>query len=224
MKKKIKELPLFELIVNEEDDGTSVFTVSLVTDPAIELGWKVFSDDKLETRYQFSEENDEYIITGPAMVPNTPILRKDPNSGEYFNVFFSEESVKSSMISFMKEGATKESNINHENEFFEGINIIESWIKIDDNDKSTALGYTDIPNGSWFVSMKVDSEEIWKSVMSEEITGFSVEGLFLNKAIEMSKLETKDGKDGFLFDAVETIINSNISDENKYEIIKGILK
>jgi len=35
-----------------------------------------------------------------------------------------------------------------------------------------------VPDGSWFGSMKVESDIIWKQIQSGEFRGFSVEGLF----------------------------------------------
>ena len=33
-------------------------------------------------------------------------------------------------------------------------------------------------NGSWFISMKVENDEVWQSVLNGTFKGFSVEGLF----------------------------------------------
>jgi hypothetical protein len=67
---------------------------------------------------------------------------------------------------------------------------VESWIKVDaEKDKSAAYGMND-PVGTWYVSMKVDNEEIWNEyVKSGKVKGFSIEGFFADKTTEMSKEE-----------------------------------
>ena len=39
-------------------------------------------------------------------------------------------------------------------------------------------GFEDMPDGTWFISAKVDNDEVWAKVKSGEIKGFSVEGIF----------------------------------------------
>jgi hypothetical protein len=52
-----------------------------------------------------------------------------------------------------------------------------------------AYGMND-PVGTWFVSMKVDNDEIWNEyVKSGKVKGFSIEGFFADKTTEMSKEE-----------------------------------
>ncbi len=42
----------------------------------------------------------------------------------------------------------------------------------------TMKGFEDMADGSWFISAKVNNEEVWQKVKAGEIKGFSVEGLF----------------------------------------------
>jgi hypothetical protein len=39
-------------------------------------------------------------------------------------------------------------------------------------------GYEDAPDGSWFISAKVDNEEVWAKIKAGDFKGFSVEGQF----------------------------------------------
>ena len=58
----------------------------------------------------------------------------------------------------------------------DGVFMFESFL-IDDT-KPTPKGFDKAPNGSWFVSYKIDNDEVWASVKSGEFKGFSVEGVF----------------------------------------------
>jgi hypothetical protein len=49
------------------------------------------------------------------------------------------------------------------------------------------------PVGTWYVSMKVDNDEIWNEyVKSGKVKGFSIEGFFADKTTEMSKVSKEE--------------------------------
>ena len=80
------------------------------------------------------------------------------------------------------------------------VTVVESWIVTDPaNDKSNALGFKDIPKGSWFVSYKIDNDELWEKVKSGEVRGYSIEGVFSKNIIELSKHDS-DNTDNKLND------------------------
>jgi hypothetical protein len=54
-------------------------------------------------------------------------------------------------------------------------------------DKSVKYGFEHCPVGTWFVTMRVDNDEIWNKVKEGEILGFSIEGFFTDKMQEMSE-------------------------------------
>ena len=70
----------------------------------------------------------------------------------------------------------------------EGITTVESWVKVGEQDKSKHYGY-DLPDGTWFVSMKVDNEDVWKDIKKGGVKGLSIEGVFVDKMEQMSKQE-----------------------------------
>ena len=72
--------------------------------------------------------------------------------------------------------------------------MFESFI----SDKARGIepmkGFEDAPNGSWFVSMLVENDEVWNKVKEGLINGFSIEGIFnytpklTNEEIKMQKI------------------------------------
>ena len=147
-----------------------------------------FSDGTLLTEQQkmvFSViDEDKKIIVGAAMVPNKMIIRYDALGNPYY-VFFSKESIKKMADKFLKEKRTDETSIEH-NGLKLGSNkvyITESWVSDDPiYDKSHKYGF-DLPSGTWFVSMKVNDDEVWKLIKDKALTGYSVEGLFAEKSV-----------------------------------------
>jgi len=209
---------LVELFIDENDQDNSLDLISFVSEPAIEKNFMYFNVDKY--KYQFKSTNDEKrIVTGPAMIPNQEIIRLDANGNPYF-VFFTEETILKAQELFAKYGKTKSTNYEHEIGLRD-VSVVESWIVVDsNNDKSNALGFKDIPKGSWMVSYKVDNDDLWQMVKNGEVMGFSIEGVFGKKIVEMS---TED-KDIILYNKIQEVIeNQTISDDDKFNIISNLL-
>ena len=132
----------------------------------------------------FGFDEDKKIVVGAAMVPNKMIHRYD-DLGNMYYVFFSAASIKKMADKFMKQGRTDETSIEHDGQKLgsDKVYIAESWVS--DNpiyDKSHQYGFS-LPAGTWFVSMKVEDEKVWKMIKEKSLTGFSVEGLFAEKSI-----------------------------------------
>lgn len=159
-----------ELFINEE--GEWLDRISLVDEPAIETDFMAFAKEHL----MFSIDNDKHIITGPVMIPEKRMWRN--NFGGCY-VYFSAETIKEAAYRWLIENRNHSFNLDHKNDTY-SVSIIESWITEDtEKDKSTALGFTDIPKGTWFVSAKVDNDELWSKIKSGEFNGFSIEGTFI---------------------------------------------
>ena len=69
-------------------------------------------------------------------------------------------------------------------------------------DKSKLYGY-DLPNGTWFVKMKIENEELWNKIKSGELKGLSIEGYFVDK---MQKMSEKQPSDHEILSALNEII------------------
>ena len=129
-------------------------------------------------------DEDKRIIVGAAMVPNKMIHRYD-DLGNLYYVFFSKESIKKMADKFLKEKRTDETSIEHNGLKLgsEKVYITESWVSEDPiYDKSSKYGF-ELPAGTWFVSMKVADEKVWKLIKEKALTGYSVEGLFAEKSV-----------------------------------------
>ena len=141
-------------------------------------------EEKGLTEMMFGFDEDKKIVVGAAMVPNKMIHRYD-DLGNMYYVFFSAASIKKMADKFMKQGRTDETSIEHDGKKLgsDKVYIAESWVS--DNpiyDKSHQYGFS-LPAGTWFVSMKVEDEKVWKMIKEKSLTGFSVEGLFAEKSI-----------------------------------------
>ena len=136
-----------------------------------------------ENQSKFSFSNDEKMeIVGPALIPNKMIIRRsaptilNPN-GEFYYVFFNEETIAKLSEKFMLEKRLDQTNIEHSDKEADSY-VKESWIISDpENDKSNAYGMT-YPKGTWMITMKVKNKQIWDDIKSGKLNGYSVEGWF----------------------------------------------
>ena len=129
--------------------------------------------------------------------------------GNPYFVFFTEETVEKAQEVFAKHGKTKATNFEHEIGLRD-VTVVESWLVEDPaNDKSNALGFKDIPKGSWMVSYKVDNDNLWESVKAGEVLGFSIEGVFSKNIVQMSE-ETPS-----YLEVIEAIVKDESLDEGE---------
>ena len=127
---------------------------------------------------------DKKIVVGAAMVPNKMISRYD-ELGNLYYVFFSKQSIRKLADKFLRQKRTDETNIEHDGIKLgsDKVYITESWISEDPiKDKSNLFGF-ELPAGTWFVQMKVEDPKVWKSIKENNLTGYSVEGLFAEKSV-----------------------------------------
>jgi len=137
-----------------------------------------------KTHMMFGFDDEKKVVVGAAMVPNKMIHRYD-DLGNLYYVFFSAASIKKMADKFMQQKRTDETSIEHNGRKLgsDKVYIAESWVSDDPiYDKSHSFGFS-LPAGTWFVSMKVNDDKVWKMIKDKSLTGFSVEGLFAEKSL-----------------------------------------
>lgn len=185
-----RNLPIYELTVDEVDEGVNF--VALVDVPAIEKPFMAFAKapsvefkKAAQAKYKFSETGERRVLTGPLMIPNTPIFRSD-SKGEYY-VIFSKETIRKIVQKYFKQGNQHNVNANHSHEL-DGVFMFESYLTDASRGILPPMGYEGTPDGSWFGSFKVENDEIWAN--REAFKGFSVEGLFgMKEEVDESTLK-----------------------------------
>ncbi len=154
------------------DFGYDVSTIGGYEDPGIK---------KKKKEKKFAADEEKRVIIGPAMVPDLRIARRTKD-GEFYEVFFTAETIKMIAEKYMKNQYTRNNDLMHDGTAVKDVYVVESWIKEDMEDKSNKYGYSDLPIGTWFVAMKVaktpQGDKVWEMVKSGELAGYSVSGYF----------------------------------------------
>ena len=182
--KKIKRR-VYKMFIDEEDQESGVFAISLVENPAIESNWIYLSKQfKIQLA---TANNDKQLLIGPVLIPNKEIPRIDEETGEEYDIVFDEQVIEKAAQLFLQRQFNNSSTLEHEQPL-DDISFVESWIVADPKaDKTNAYGLS-YPKGTWVVMAKVNNKDIWDNyVKTGKVAGFSLEGLFGHNLVEASK-------------------------------------
>jgi hypothetical protein len=180
----LKNTKIVELIISDDSEELTIDAISLVTSPAIEQDFVYFGKEKNNLTFAKIDEEKRMLVS-PALIPNKQIFRYDPNTDSDYYVYFSKDTVRQAAELYLKHNNHHKATYQHE-ERVSGVLTIESWIKEGDMDKSKMYGY-DLPNGTWFVKMKIENDEMWEKIKGGELKGLSIEGYFIDKMEKMSE-------------------------------------
>lgn len=183
-------LPIYEIVVDEENLGMTA--VSLVHDPAIEADFMHFK--KHEPVMIELENEEKRIVSGPAILADTPIYRR--MNGEEFLVVFTKDTIREIVHKYMKNNYGNIVTINHNGEeSSSAATIIESYFVDHENGPVPALweknNETTLPDGSWYVTYKIEDDNLWNQIKMGQVKGFSIE-LFAGLEAAFEKKMTED--------------------------------
>ena len=204
----VNKLKKYNIVPSTSD----VYAISIVDEPAVESNFIALSKQR---PLDFKIQNEERrIVYGCALRADFDIYRQ--YGDEEFYVTFSKDAVRRLMTKFMKNFSQKNWTKDHM-EFAEGLTVVESWLVEDvNNDKANKLGLTNFSEGSWMIGVKVDDDEIWKSIKEGRWHGFSVEAFCdleeITKEIKNKKIENKMAVKKSKFDEMMDQIKKIISD------------
>ena len=189
---------IVELILDDENEASGVYAISLVDRPAIQENFVLLSKE-----YEFATiDNERRIVLGAALVPNKLILRKDVDTGEMYHIYFSEETIRKTAEKFFKQKLQDQSTLQHE-VAVQGVTAIESWIIEDEQYDKTRKYNLNYPVGTWVVASKIDNEEVWENyVKTGKVLGYSIEGNY-NENVELANVDLEQEILQFLIDELK---------------------
>jgi len=182
----MKNTKIVELVIEDDNQELAIDAISLVTAPAIEQDFVFFGKDKNNLTFAKVDEEKRMLVS-PALIPNKHIFRYDPNTYSDYYVYFSKETVRRASELYLKHNNHHKATYQHQDRV-SGVLTVESWIKEGEQDKSKMYGFN-LPNGTWFVKMKIENDDLWTKIKEGELKGLSIEGYFTNKFEQMQKKE-----------------------------------
>jgi hypothetical protein len=152
------------------------------------VDWAIRKLESIENmssqKFKFASE-DQRIVVGPLMVPGKQILRVDEKTGEPYMVYFTEETIGKIAEATMRDEILNRLNVEHDPSQPVQGHMISTWlVKDPEMDTSRAYGFKAYPKGTWFGMYRVLDEKVWEKVKTGELTGFSIEGSFVDRYVK----------------------------------------
>ena len=192
-------MKLFNIIVND-DDLTGMNFISLVESPAVMVDFLKFSKEE-PIKMKFNDL--KHIITGVVCLANTPIYRWNKTIGDYY-VQFSKDTIEKMMLKYSKMGLNNSVDLQHNGKSVDGVYMIESFL-VNKERGIVPVEFSDVPDGSWICSFKVENESIWNDIISSgTFNGLSLSGQFELEPTQFSKQE----KTGEFDELIDSLLNN----------------
>ena len=186
----INNLPLYELLFDDNDSTLGCSKISLVESPAVEEFFLKFSKDEQEKEHKsfYFKDDSKHIVTGIAMRADYPIYRNQ--DGQEFYVQFSKDTIEKMMQKFMKEQRLFDISLDHKQDI-KDCYLIESFI-INKERGICPNEFLHVEDGSWIISVKIENPDVWDKICSGEVKGFSIETEMIASAFSNQKQKAKE--------------------------------
>lgn len=183
----VNGLPCYSLNI-DDSENTGCFKISLVDFPAVETSFLCF--DKEPEKFNFKVTDDEkHIVTGIALRCNVPIYRVSPDGTEYY-VLFTKDTVEHIMQKFAKDNNGFNISLQHELDV-KDCYVVESYL-INKERGIVPQEFSDIEDGSWVVSVKIENPKVWEYIKDGNCSGFSIEILAIPEALKAAIKKDKE--------------------------------
>lgn len=205
-----KDLPVFELTANEDVNSEyELQAISLVDKPAIKEMFVAFADEKV-----YLADMDRRIVSGPVLIPNQLIERYNDQGNYYLTM--NEQTIQQLAIKYLKKGYNNNVTVMHNQDIeVPNVSLFEMFIADKDRGVQHLKGFEHLPNGTLYASFYVENDEVWSAVKDGTFKGFSIEGNFLAKKVELSEDEK--------LNQIKALLSENLDDQTMFEKINFIL-
>jgi len=183
-----KKLPVYECKIMGTDN-TGIFAISFVDIPANETNFIALAK---QNTVKLAIDGQKQVLTGVVLIPDQLIYRYDDNIGEYY-IKFTARDIERIAQKMMKTGLALSSTTHQHEKNLKGNYLTELWLVTDSKkDKAAALGLGELPVGTLMASYKIEDKSYWENeVLTGNVKGFSLEGIFNFKNVTMKKDEKK---------------------------------
>ena len=170
-------LPIYNCLIQDEDDATGICAMSFVDCPANEVDFVALKQQ--EQKVFLNRDTQKQVLTGVVLMPEQLIYRHNEELGDYY-IRFSAQEIEKIAQKMMRTGIALQNTTHQHRTPLSGNYLTELWIVEDPhNDKSKALGFENLPKGTLMCSYKVGDKAYWDTeVMTGHVKGFSLEGFF----------------------------------------------
>lgn len=195
-------IPVF--LVNVDDPGCSISTMSLVGDPAMDIPMVLFSEAKPKMNFSIQDESQKNILTCLVRT-DFPILRLTED-GDPFYIVFNKETSKKLAQRLMTDGMQQNISLNHNGKLIDGVILQEVFLK-DTSLGINPVGFEDAGEGSLMGVYHITDEELWNDCIKGNFKGISIESyLSLENFNKIDKTKNKVNMASKIKDALKRLL------------------
>ena len=175
----MEKIPVYYMELDEQGNAKyGIEDIALVSNPAYEELFAKFSSEEIKLNFAVNDE-EQRIITGAVMIPDKLVYRNE--KGKDFYVVATKDTVYDAAQKFASENRNRRIKLTHEtNTNTSDVFIFESFVT-NENRVKEVVNFEHLPIGTWFITCKVESDEVWNQVKQGTFNGFSLEALFKMK-------------------------------------------
>ena len=98
------KMKIIEYVINEDDQKTGVYCMSLVENPAIMVNWIALSQQEKVEELKFAavESGEQRMLYGPVMIPDQLIYRYNDKTKEEWMATYKAETIKTIAQKYMR--------------------------------------------------------------------------------------------------------------------------
>lgn len=222
-----EKIPMYEFIIDDSFES-GVKTVSIVSDPAFQSKLVAFNKTKPQFVALQGEDKMKRKVLGLAIIPNTPVYRQDPESGQEYYGYFSAETIEKIVEKFHEEMNNNNVNLEHNPEAYIDAVLVEDFI-VDSEARVQDLKEKGIehPNimGAWATTYKIQDEKVFEAILNGgEKVGFSIEAFLDRILVQMNQEINNSFKEEIMKKEKKTLLEKItalfIEDEPKVEPVE----
>lgn len=225
----MNKIPLYNIVVNLDDDTEYMSAISFVESPAVEYQFITF--DKEKPQLKFSVDNElEHKVTSVVCLCDVPIYRYSPDMGEYY-VKFDKTAIDNMIYKYSKLGLQNMVNLQHdENQFVDGVTMVEMY-QVNRKNGIVHKDF-DVPDYSLMATFKIENQAVWDDIISGKCNGYSLE-LYssivpTNTFIESNDVEIPFNDEDYLNSLINELLKDFDVDilfaDDKKKIIENSIK
>jgi hypothetical protein len=111
--------------------------------------------------------------------------------GKEYLVFFTKDTIERLAQNYLKNGYQEKATFEHSKNIDGDVTVVESWVsESSTKDKSALYFNRSFPAGTWFVTFRVNNEELWKNyIKTGVVKAVSIEGIFAHELVKQSHIE-----------------------------------
>lgn len=184
----MEKIPVYYMELDESGNPKyGIEDIALVDAPAYEELFAKFSTDEMQMKFAVNDE-EQRIITGAVMIPDKLVYREQ--MGKPFYVVATKDTIYEAAQKFASENRNRRIKLTHNTESnTSDVFIFESFVT-NENRVKEVVNFEHLPLGTWFITCKVESEEVWSAIKQGQFNGFSLEALFkMQPAAQLTEKE-----------------------------------